>query len=573
MIITVSRATCTMNEPDRQDIQGPGLDEHRAEKSPGWFRSVEKGVGRSFHVAERMISRIAQRRTLSVFLVGLLSFLWSATFSLLIRMPRPMVHDEFSYLLAADTFAHGRLTNPTHPLWVHFESMHIIHRPTYASKYPPGQGLALAAGQVLTGYPIVGAWLSTALACSAICWMLMAWMPPRWALIGGILAAIHPTTLEWSQTYWGGSVAMLGGALLLGAAGRLAKHSRVRDSLLMGVGLLVLANSRPYEGLVLSILVLLALLLRLISRWGPGWCISLTRIVLPSSIVLVVGAASMCYYNYRVTRSALRLPYSLHEESYAITPPFLWMEARPIPEYRHAQIKNFHERILKEYYCILNSSHMILLQILRVILAQIFLLNVFTVMMLIGLLNSPWLVSSHEHRFSALGWVFFTLSILPETWIHPHYFAPAFGLALLLTMQALRLLWLWRGVPVGRLIKRSSLVLCIAWLLASGLCLSDLNNRTEWRSQISRRDSILERLEGEGGNHLVIVRYGANHDTNAEWVYNAADIDSAKVVWAQEMGPDQDRELLNYFKGRRIWLLEPDLSPVRLTDYSKSTSQ
>ena len=60
--------------------------------------------------------------------------------------------------------------------------------------------------------------------------------------------------------------------------------------------------------------------------------------------------------------------------------------------------------------------------------------------------------------------------------------------------------------------------------------------------------------------HLVIVRYGANHDTDAKLVYNAAHIDSAKFVWAREMGPDQDRELLNYFKGRRIWLLEPDLS-------------
>ena len=437
----------------------------------------------------------------------------------------------------------------------------------------PGKDWRVAAGQVLTGYPIVGAWLSTALGCSSMCWMLMAWMPPRWALIGGILAAIHPTIVEWSQTYWGGSVAMLGGALLLGAAGRLAKHSRVRDSLLMGVGLLVLANSRPYEGLVLSILVLSALLLRLISRRGPAWRISLTRIVLPSSIVLVVGAASMCYYNYRVTRSALRLPYSLHEESYGIAPPFLWMEAKPIPEYRHAQIKNFHERIFKEYYHLIKSVHLILLLILRVILCEILLLNVLAVMTPIGLFAFLWSARRPEHRFISLGWLFFTLAILPETWIHSHYFAPAFGLALLLTMQALRLLWLWRGVPVGRLITRSSLVLCIAWLLPSGLSLSDLNNREEWRRQISRRDSILERLEGEGGHHLVIVRYGANHDTDAEWVYNAADIDSAKVVWAREMGPDQDRELLNYFKGRRVWLLEPDLSPARLTDYSKSTSQ
>ena len=81
------------------------------------------------------------------------------------------------------------------------------------------------------------------------------------------------------------------------------------------------------------------------------------------------------------------------------------------------------------------------------------------------------------------------------------------------------------------------------------------------------RAHIVQRLEGLPGGQLVLVRPASDHSSMGEWVYNAADIDHSKVIWARDMGAAENEELLRYYKGRTVWLVQPDTNPVSVTPY------
>jgi hypothetical protein len=516
-----------------------------------------------FSTLSRTFTAIAVRRCLSVTLIGLLGFAGSAVVGFMSNIPQPAVHDEFSYLLAADTFAHGRLTNPTHPLWVHFESFHIIHQPTYMSKYPPAQGLVLAVGQVMGGHPIVGVWLSFGLMCAAICWMLYAWVPPRWAVLGGILALTNPMlgiAGYWAQSYWGGAVAATGGALVLGGVRRLVREPRVLHSLLTGVGLAILANSRPYEGLLVSLPAGIVLFVSLVGKRGSVLRAAVGQMVLPLLIIISLTATAMGFYNLRVTGNMFLMPYQVYENTYEIAPVFLWQTPQAEPIYRHQVLRDFHTQVGLSRYNRQRSvagfitekltSFALILFFYSGFVLAIPLLRMFSVMV-------PWAMRDRWALFVLLTNGVLFSGLLAATYVKTHYSAPVYGINFVFVLQALRL-WRKRDKVMGQfrsqLIPFLGIVFLVWWLCGPF-------TQAKSASWYQQRAIILRQLKGSEGDHLILVKYSPEHSVHQEWVYNEADIDAAKVVWARWMDNDQNCKLVEYFKDRNIWSLEIDSSP------------
>ena len=111
-------------------------------------------------------------------------------------------------------------------------------------------------------------------------------------------------------------------------------------------------------------------------------------------------------------------------------------------------------------------------------------------------------------------------------------------------------------------------MICIA-MIAFRLSAAVLHLPVEppWPRGNLHRARVLERLEQTPGVHVVIVRYGPRHVVDDEYVYNRADIDRAKVIWARDMGDARNEELLHYFSNRQFWLLQPDEAPEMLQPF------
>ena len=510
-----------------------------------------------FRRLEELLTRVARHRTAAWLVMGLFVLLVRGALLPLWPIPKPAIYDEFSYILQADTFAHGRLTNPTHKLWPFFESAYVLQHPTYASKYPPAQSLAMAAGEALFGDPWFGVWLSCGVMAAALVWAMEGWLPPGWALLGGLLALPVAIDSYWMNSYWGGAVSAVGGALVLGGYARVVKRKQIRYALTIGIGIAILANTRPYEGLVFSIPVAIAFLL---SR--PRW-----RALALIAAVLIPSFAATGYYNRAVTGSAFQLPFTEYARQYVYIPLFNFLPLAPTKVYRTPVLYDLHQNWEREQWEKARSWRLISIRledwkkVASTVLGSM-------VMGLAIMLFFRNLWRDRRIRLPLMCVLAGLAGSLIEVCYYQHYAGPATAALLIVTVQALRHLRQWQpsGQPVGRFLSRALPVLVVGAAVASqGLVI--LRQSPPAQPVNAQRAEVAQSLTDQGGKHVILVHYTGSQSPHEEWVYNSADIDAQDVIWAHDLGRVDNAPLLEYYKDRKIWRFQPDINPRWLDPY------
>lgn len=549
----------------------------------GLFAAMQRGLIPELRWVSRWEKRLytfALHRNTACWTVGIAAIVIRSVLIPVLPVPQPVVSDEFSHLLMADTLLHGRVANPTHALWQHFETLHVIQRPHYASDYFPGQGAVLAASRLLTGHPWPGILLLSGVCCGLTCWMLQGWIPARWALLGGGLVVLRfAIGSYWINSYYGGFLPAIGGVLVAGCYPRLVHRITMRRSLVFGLGLSILAFSRPFEGLLFSIPFGAALFLR------SG---RVLRFALPVAITASLTFFALGTYFFRVTGSPIRTSYTVNQKEYGWPLSVAW--AKPVPiAHRAVELHRYYLYELDEHEKVASVGNFIQFLVFRLQEYWRFFVGPMLTMPLL-FLGGTW--RQHRLRVLLLGVAGALFAVLLEGAVSPHYISPATGAIVLLIVTGIRRLRLYRikGRDAGLLLTRAipamlALVLVMR-ISAANFDLpytQDLNYQS-WCCKVHgdyRKARAIEYLNRQSGAHLVIVKAKQDPMNLLQWIYNDAEIDNSTVVWARDLGPSRNAELMAYFQGRQVWALDPNEDnavprpvslPTRVEDSSRRST-
>jgi hypothetical protein len=175
-----------------------------------------------------------------------------------------------------------------------------------------------------------------------------------------------------------------------------------------------------------------------------------------------------------------------------------------------------------------------------------------------------------------MGAAFAILAILTEGASSPHYVAPAAAVMVAIVVEGCRYL---EGLRVRiaplLLVGLAAVLVLRIGLEQAGLPYTQSVNYQSWCCRVKgdlTKASMSTELERTPGNHLVIVKAKTDPYNFYQWIFNSAEIDAQKIVWARDMGPERNAELIRYFTGRTVWWVDPNVKPATRMAYSAAVA-
>jgi hypothetical protein len=407
---------------------------------------------------------------------------------------------------------------------------------------------------------------------AAICWMMQGWLPPAWALFGTLIAILKIGIVGfWVNSYMGGSPAAIGGALLIGALPRLrSPGARRLPAFLFGLGAVILMNSRPFEGGILGLAAVAYLSRDFVRKFRIDRRLMMRTIVYPAGAIVAVGLVFTGYYCWRVTGKPTRMPYQVNRRTYGWPENLAFLKPKKI-SLRDPVLEDMYTQEVRHHEIYKNPETIIDNLMTRVFDNWAYLVGpVLTIPFLL-----PFLFVDRRTRPLLACVLLMAFVNLFQMLLYPYHLAQIIPVIFAIIAEGVRRIY----VSVGRRAPARggwlAVLLCFSLVLVGAVKqeAEELNIPVSsywergYELQRDARASIAAWLTAQPGKHLVIVRYSQGHSVNQEWVYNGADIDGSKIVWARDMGPSGNTELLRYFHDRHAWLVEADVSPQRVVPY------
>lgn len=346
--------------------------------------------------------------------------------------------------------------------------------------------------------------------------------------------------------------------MVFGALRRTIREPSIVYGLTLATGLSLLALSRPFEGLIVTLPTAAVLAYHIICRKRIRLA-SLRHVVVPIVALVGLTLTLIGLYNWRVTGNQWTFPYVVHNDQYSMTSGFLWSEPRSPPQYRHTEIERYYRTWgVERTEAYQDPRTFVRRSTIKTLRNLVFFLGPGLILLLFlrRAARDPWL------QFSVIVSGGVLLISLATGGSYPHYVAPVTGLIYVVLGACLTEMQRSASDSAAR-VRRMTLVL-IAFGIYPLIGFTPVPEHDIFAAdRLMVRGQLLERA----GQDLVIVRYGPDHNPHHEWVYNAANLKESEIIWARDMGPSANRRLMEVYSDRKVWLLLVDGRKVELSRF------